>query len=175
MSHQAGHWSITHFKNRCLRVVEEEGGGNDVWKRRKATFRTASLLSWWRPYKYAASNIQQVCVAEFTPGTWHPPPPPLQSPCDWQRWCEKQQVSHMCLFWSISVTGRAGLPFIHRRGEAGRAGQNQTRSNQGWIRSCPICAHNSSLSKSSSRSTSLRSKSSSTGSCSWQRVSNKDC
>lgn len=30
-----------------------------------------------------------------------------------------------CLFLSISVTGRPGLPFVHRRGEAGHAGSDQ--------------------------------------------------
>lgn len=84
------------------------------------------LLSWWQPYKYAASNVQQVREAEFTPGTRHThTPPSLLSPCDWQKWCEKLQVSLMCLFLSISVTGRPGLPFVHRRGEAGHAGSDQ--------------------------------------------------
>lgn len=37
------------------------------------------LLRWWWLYKYAASNVQQVCEAEFTPGTRHAPLPPV--PC----------------------------------------------------------------------------------------------
>lgn len=39
------------------------------------------LLSWQRPYKYAASNVQQVCEAEFTPGT-RLSQPPFLSLCD---------------------------------------------------------------------------------------------
>ncbi len=82
-------------------------------------------------------NVQQVSEAEFTPGTRHTPPPipPSSPPCDWQRWCEKLQVSLMCLFWSISVTGRPGLPFVHRRGEAGRAGPDQIQPS--WSGSDP--------------------------------------
>lgn len=50
-------------------------------------------------------------------------PPSLLTLCE--KWCEKLQVSLMCLFLSISVTGRPGLPFVHRRGEAGHAGPDQ--------------------------------------------------
>lgn len=72
-------------------------------------------------------------------GTWltvhsresNPPTPPLSflSPCDPYR-CEKLQVSLMCLFWSISVTGRPCFPFVHRRREAGHAELNQTGPDQ---------------------------------------------
>lgn len=69
--------------------------------------------SWQKPYKYATWNIQHVCLTLRGQDTQTP----LMSPGDWQRWW--QQPSHLCLFWSISVTGQPGLPFVHRRGEEG--------------------------------------------------------
>ncbi|MEQ2211308.1 hypothetical protein XENOCAPTIV_022843, partial [Xenoophorus captivus] len=64
-----------------------------------------------------------------------------------------------------TLTGRRGLPFVHRKGKAGDT-QDQTRPNPSKSRSDPYAAriYNSSFPKSSSRSTSLRSYSSSTGS-----------
>lgn len=79
-------------------------------------------------------------VRQFTPGT---PPPPIPRVTD-KRWCEKLQASHISPFWSISVTGRARLPFVHRRGEAGHTGQKKRKKEKKigpdpaetvWIRS----------------------------------------
>lgn len=90
-------------------------------------------------------------VRPFTPGTPLPPslppsltstplPPPVPHVTD-KRWCEKPQASHISPFWSISVTGRARLPFVHRRGEAGHTGQKKENkigpdpAETVWIRS----------------------------------------
>lgn len=82
-------------------------------------------------------------VRPFTPGTPLPPslpPHPVPSVTD-KRWCEKLQASHISPFWSISVTGWARLPFVHRRGEAGHTGQKKKKrigpdpAETVWIRS----------------------------------------
>lgn len=109
---------------------------------KNVTFGSSTLLSsvGGSCFKYAASSVQQVCEKEFTQRTRHTLPSFLSSL--WlTRWCEKPQVSLMCLFRSISVTGRPGLPFVHRRGEVERTGPDQTRPDQTqivWISPAPF-------------------------------------
>lgn len=100
-------------------------GGRGCWKKTPDIPKSlAPLHSWQRLYKYATWTIQQVCFTLQGQDAQTV----LMSPGDWHRWWDRQQqLSHSCLFRSISVTGQPGLPFIHRRGEVG---QNQTRSKQ---------------------------------------------
>lgn len=102
----------------------------DTWRERtlenKKWFWRSLLLftALQRLYKYTTLNLQQVYFALRGQDAQTV----LMSPGDWQRWWDRQQqLSHTCLFRSISGTGQT-CPPIHPQERGGGSEPEQIRT-----------------------------------------------
>lgn len=103
----------------------------DAWRERtlenKKRFWRSLLLftALMRLYKYTTLNFQQVYFALRGQDAQTV----LMSPGDWQRWWDRQQqLSHTCLFRSISGTGQT-CPPIHPQERGGGSEPEQSEQD----------------------------------------------